>query len=117
MRAMILVALIVFQFDGVARADDFPKLPSRKASVVLPLLAQVSPKDNSRKEVLAAAVGILGNWEMGIGRGTKERFRESYYFILDDGTQVAVTGIGQQYWITVRQPGQPLTTIYPNARH
>lgn len=79
-RAVLLIALAAFLFTGFVRAGNAPKLPSRKATVVLPLLKQFSQKDTYPK-----IEEILGKPDMDIGSGIY-----IYVFRLDDSTSITV---------------------------
>ena len=82
----MLVALSAFLFAGNVRADDASTLPSRKASVVMPLLNQISHKD-SPQSVLDRILKILGE-PGGFGGGPRENFWQTFEYELDDKTQI-----------------------------
>jgi hypothetical protein len=72
-------------FVTPSRADYAPALPSRKASVVIPLLAKLSPKDYSQRAVVEAITRILGNCDSD-EKGS--RGREYLEYRLDDKNKV-----------------------------
>jgi len=113
LRAILFAALVAFILAGSLEAEDVPKLPSRKASVVLPLLKQITSK-NGEAEIKK----ILGNPDDEKGGAGQAQCR----FFLDDKTVVQVSiwelidhskvGI---YQITVLKPGKAWEVVYPKS--
>jgi hypothetical protein len=79
-RVLLLVTLIALLFATIACADDAPKLPSRKASFVLPLL-----KAFDAKEGFARIKTILGHEDIDVGNGIMD-----CTYGLDDRTTIRV---------------------------
>jgi hypothetical protein len=114
-RAIFSVALVVFLFGGISHAADAPKLPSTKASVVIPLLEQFSPRDSTLTGKVKEAKKILGdNCHCEVGGSDPDPLRQCYYF-LDDGTQVEVAWSRETFSILIFFRGQPAKTVYPNS--
>jgi hypothetical protein len=112
-RTMVMLALIAFLLPSVVRADG-TSFPSRKASVVLPILAQFSSKDNSPKQTYDKIIKILGEPDLGTGGGPESEHWNDLYFELDDKTQIHVSFINDKLaCITARIPGHELKTLYP----
>ena len=115
----MLLALLTFLSADICRSDDAPKLPSRKASVVLPLLI-FSPQD-SPKNVLERINKILGqNDDIGESGGSSNNFCENHCYLLDDKTIISVStritrddaGTRSRLGVAIRIPGQPWKTLY-----
>jgi hypothetical protein len=87
--AILLIALAVFGLPVPVCADNPPTLPSRKASVVIPLLNQISPKD-SPESVFNQITKILGKSDGGFSGGPTGNFWDDYPYQLDDKTVVDV---------------------------
>jgi hypothetical protein len=79
-RAILLIVLVSFLLAATTCADDAPTLPSRKASVVIPLLKAFNPKEG-----FARIEKILGKEDMDVGNGIMD-----CSYGLDDGTGVRV---------------------------
>ena len=79
--------------SGPCRADNEP-LPSRRAGVVIPLLAKLAHKDDSRKTVVEALKRILGEPDSA---ETGSRGREYLEYQLDDKTTVTVIFLNGQF--------------------
>jgi hypothetical protein len=118
-RGIMLVSLWAFLFAGNIHADDLPTLPSNKASVVLPLLYQISSKD-SPTSVLERIRRVLGepNGEAG---GPRRNFWETFQFELDDKTQIEggwrtnyETGVILHMTVTVHAPNSEPKVLYSN---
>jgi hypothetical protein len=93
LRPILLIALAVFLFPSIARPDDTPSLPSRKASVVLPLL-----KAFTAKEGYTRIVQILGKEDMDTGNAIND-----CTYLLDDGSGIRVRANGDQVLSIFRQ--------------
>ena len=115
----MLLALLTLLSADICRADDAPKLPSRKASVVLPLLI-FSPQD-SPKNVLERINKTLGqNDDIGESGGPSNNFWEDRCYLLDDKTIISVStritrddaGTRSRLGVAVHIPGQPWKTLY-----
>jgi len=110
-RLLLLCIISAFLFVGVVRADDL-KLPSRKASVVMPLLNKISPKD-SAESVLERVRKILGEADMGDAGGPRNRFWEADYYWLDDKTEIIVGSTNGKFdGISICLPGQTWKDFY-----
>ncbi|MCE0499206.1 MAG: hypothetical protein LV481_14800 [Methylacidiphilales bacterium] len=95
-RVIPLITLAAFLLVGMTRADDVSQLPSREASVVIPLLKAFSPKEG-----YARIVKILGKEDVDTGNGIKD-----CTYGLDDGTSVRVRAVGDKvYSIFWQRPG------------
>jgi len=91
-----LIACATFLLVGLSRADDVPQLPSRKASVVIPLLKAFSPKEG-----YARIVKILGKEDVDMGNAI-----EDCTYGLDDGSSIRVRAAGDTvYSIFWQRPG------------
>jgi hypothetical protein len=111
-RFLCPIALVIFLFSGSARAEDPNTLPSRKASVVMPLLNQISSKD-SPQNVLDRIKKILGETDGGVDGGGIGRFWSSDDYLLDDNTVISVSYLnGKLDGITIRSPGQAWKILY-----
>ena len=112
-RAILLCAVIIFSSVGVAHADDAPKLPSQKASVVIPLLDKIKDGDGPGK-----IWEILGQHNL-IPLGESGAGQTPLHCVLDDGSIVFVTvwsipGHGDGIVsIDLRRPGKSGEPIYP----
>ena len=118
-RAILLLALLTFLFADICRADDATKLPSRKASVVLPLLI-FSPQDSPEK-VLERINKILGQAaDVGESGGPSNNFWNDHRYLLDDKTIISVStritrsdaGIRSRLGVAICKPGQTWKTLY-----
>jgi hypothetical protein len=79
-RAIVLTLLASFLLAGISRADDAPILPSRKASIVIPLLKAFNPKEGFTR-----IEKILGKEDVDVGNGIMD-----CSYGLDDGTSIRV---------------------------
>ncbi|HWB60266.1 MAG TPA: hypothetical protein VG733_12290 [Chthoniobacteraceae bacterium] len=88
MATPIALMLMAFLFSCIAVAQDTPPQP-RKASVVMPLLKELSPKD-SPQSIDQQITRILGDkyFEMGDGALGSSDYRTTRYYILDDRTTI-----------------------------
>jgi hypothetical protein len=120
----IFIGLIVFVFSGNIHADDPQKLPSRKASVVLPLLRQLTIRDTSyfsHDSPLSEIDKILGPADSGLADSRGATF--SYW--LDDKTEITVyfrtdQTTGPRSTVTLARfeahaPGKNTEIFYPKA--
>jgi hypothetical protein len=88
-RSILPIAFAAFLFSGVARADDPQKLPSREASVVLPLLRHLTIKDTSyfsHDSPLVEIDKILGHAD----RGMADSRGATFTYLLNDKTEITV---------------------------
>jgi hypothetical protein len=96
-RVVFLVALTTLLFTWDIQADDQPKVPSRKASVVVPLLENLSPKIVAENKVRVSLREILGDYDRveteKQSGGSRSR---DLFFRLDDGTEVDVEFLNNQ---------------------
>jgi hypothetical protein len=102
---ILLAASIILSFAFIVHADENPTLPSRKASVILPLLKAFHPKDGySRIEQ------ILGKEDVDVGNAIKDCF-----YRLDDGTSIRVRAQGDEVFSimleNLRNLAQPVQVI------
>jgi len=111
-KAILLVVLAAILFTGIVLGDNAQKLPSRKASVVLPLLAKFSPQNNSPQEIMKEVEAILGHADSGEVGGPVGNQWRTYDFTLDDGTQVTVGG-WHEYVVRIFVSGHPVNIVYP----
>jgi hypothetical protein len=110
-RAILIGTLIVLLFPVAVRADDAPKLPSRKASVVLPLLI-FSPQD-SPKSVLERIDKILGQTAFGeSGGGTGNNFWNASYYPLDDKSYIIVGSRKGRLGVAICMPDHSVRDLY-----
>jgi hypothetical protein len=109
------ILLIVLLLPVLAFGEESPKLPSNKASVVLPLLERFSPKDNSPKAILNGVRNILGPTGLGMGGGPDGHQWRTFYYFLDDGTEVSVSVCdlkGFENGIRIFIPGKPMKVVF-----
>jgi len=112
-----MLALVAFLLPVMVCADDAAKLPSRKASVVLPLLQQFSPKD-SPKSVLDQIDKILDEADDDEGGGPRDRFHVERYYGLDNKTQIIVGFVNDKFeGISVCLPGQMWKELYHSPKN
>ena len=107
--------MIVLLLPVLAFGEESPKLPSNKASVVLPLLERFSPKDDSPKAILEGVREILGSSRNVMAGGPDGHQWRTFYYFLDDGTEVSVSvcdlkGFGNGIRIFV--PGKPMKVVF-----
>jgi hypothetical protein len=87
-RAILLFALGAFLLPVIGKADGAPTLPSRKASVVIPLLKAFSPKAGDSR-----ITQILGKEDLDAGNALNDRF-----YALDNGDNVRVRSDGDKVY-------------------
>jgi hypothetical protein len=116
-RAILLFAFGAFLLSSIVRADDGPKFPSREASVVMPLLKQISRSD-SPESVLSKIRQILGKPCFGESGGPRNRFTSVDYYFLDDKTMVVAGYLNGRFsGVSFTVPGQRWVLLYkvPNS--
>jgi len=116
MRAILLIAWAGLFFPIGASADDIPKLPSRKVSVVIPLLERFFSKEVTQKDALAEIGRVLGEADFGTAGGTPTDSWKNDYFDLDDKTQIDVGSLKDKLSISVRMPDKGIKILYPKPR-
>jgi len=89
-RNVLLIAFVSIMLAGLAHADISSTPPSRKASVIIPMLAHYSPKDTSKDSVLDDLESVLGKYDNDDSGGQDGGFWSFYSYRLDDGTEVIV---------------------------
>ncbi len=103
---------------AISRAADKPTLPSRQASVVVPLLKQISPTENPQN-VLAYVRKVLGDPDPLSPLQEEEpvvKGRENMYYRLDDNTEVGVMCIyGKLVRVGICRGGGPTEILYRTA--
>jgi hypothetical protein len=106
----LLFSLLLTQ--GTCRADGASNL-SRKASVIMPLLNQISPMDPPQ-EVFERVKKILGGEpDSGESGGPIGRFWTAEWYFLDDKTEVDVAYLNGRFsGISIRLPGQQWKVLY-----
>ena len=93
-----------------SHGENFSVLPSRKSSVVIPLLVTLHHRDDSQKAVARALRSILGKPDHEM-----EDVRHRYYmeYQLDDGTKVTAVFLNSRFvMIMAPTPGDPDRTFY-----
>lgn len=110
-RACILVAIIAIIFGTNIQADDGARLPSRKASVVLPLLNKIGDK-NSPEEVVKRLKSVLGEPDSGVESGAVTRLRDTDYYWLEDHTEIIADYINNRLTgVSILLPGQTVWKV------
>jgi hypothetical protein len=112
-RAILLLAVATVLSVGIGHADEAATIPSRKASVVMPLLKQISPSDLPQN-VQYKITQILGKPDLGpVGEGPQHHFTTGAYYWLDDKTTVIVGTLNGRFsGVSVRLPGQEFVVLY-----
>jgi hypothetical protein len=86
----------VLVLPALVNAQNAEPLPSRKASVVGPLLTQLSPNDPPKK-VLAQLDKILGQPDSGAGGGPSSAYWTAKLYVLDDGTEIDIHSVNGKF--------------------
>ena len=112
-RAILLLAIIAALSVGIGHADDAMTLPSRKASVVMPLLRQISPND-SPQNAQDKITKILGKSDMELGSGPRQgRFSDDAYYWLDDKSYIIVSFLNGRFsGFGICLPDHSFVTLY-----
>jgi len=74
----------------MGRAADVPNLPSRQATVILPILSHFSPLDTSKGSVMHEMKRLLGPFDHNDEAGPADHTWRIYSYRLDDGTDIIV---------------------------
>jgi len=75
---------------ATGHADDNSVLPTRQATVVLPMLSHFSPLDTSKGSVMHDLEKILGKFDRVDEAGPDDHAWRIYSYRLDDGTGIMV---------------------------
>jgi hypothetical protein len=121
-RAILLIAVVIFSSVVIAHADDAPKLPSQKASVVIPLLEKIKSSGDPTKIYEILGLAHVGAMDQGLfPSGPSGAGQTPLRCILDDGTIVdmqvwSIPGHGNGIIsIGLKRPGGATEQIYsPN---
>ena len=114
-RAILLLVFVSILSAGMVRVDAAPKLPSKKASVVIPLLEKLDIVENtSPRDAMDQMQKILGTFLAGDVSGFGSHRHIQYTWILDDQTNICMTyDSGKLVAIDAHIPGNGLKTFYP----
>lgn len=89
--SLFFVAAVLWVSSSFSEDAPKPELPSKKASIVLPLLRKIAKKNPSPDDIwYDIQKKILGNAQGGFAGGDISRFWATFDYWLDDGTKIEI---------------------------